>query len=514
MAALVCRDVDVDETKPDVSAEPNPFGDQRETRALPSLSQAPPGNLGGTSSYRRVAIGRVSRQEVAETGSDARELRHTLALVLLFADLSALGLSLLLGRYWSEAGPFAGPLAALVLVGCPLLGLCVLGGYRWGSVAYGNNLFSIAVASLGGALVGLVAHKLVLAAYGTTGIAVVTPRSMAWVLGFTAWAVLTRSIAGRLIRRWEAGWAVIAVGDEADRATVAQTLTRSRLADHLATIDPTATDAAYQLDALIAKRVRCVVLPSARTDIDVALRLALVHARLAGVRVLRLPDLVEELEERVPIGAVDTWWMLDIEQLPAAGSGTYLAMKRALDLLLSVPALILLLPVMALTALAVRLTSAGPAFFTQTRDGLHRTAFTIYKFRTMRVDAEAGGARWASTNDPRVTPIGAFLRKSRLDELPQLWNVIRGDMTLVGPRPERPEFNRMLADRIPWYDLRHITKPGLSGWAQVRYPYGASVEDAIAKLEFDVYYVKHASLGFDLRIIARTAAVVLGLRGR
>ena len=185
-----------------------------------------------------------------------------------------------------------------------------------------------------------------------------------------------------------------------------------------------------------------------------------------------------------------------------------------MDLAACLPALVLLLPSLLLTAIAVRLTSRGPVLFTQVREGLHRSPFLIYKFRTMRVDAEAGGAQWATKGDSRVTSIGAFLRRSRLDELPQLWNIVIGDMSLVGPRPERPEFNGMLAERIPWYDLRHVAQPGVTGWAQVRYPYGASVEDAVNKLEYDAYYVKHASLMFDLRILAATFGVVFGLRGR
>jgi exopolysaccharide biosynthesis polyprenyl glycosylphosphotransferase len=500
---------DQDEAQPQDAAK-------RETLAMPSLQQAPScSDLGsGSSGYRRVAIGRVAQQPATELSTSAGSQRRSLMLFLLVADLAALGLSLSLGQYWTAAGPIAGPIAALLLLACPLFALSVMGAYRWSSVAHVSHLPAIGATALGGALSGLVLHKLVLASEGSTGMAVVTLRSAAWVLAFAAWAMASRALARRFIRARESGWAVVALGDADDLVQIGETLKRARLDDRLETIDLADTNAAHRLDELIAERVHCIVLPVGRPAINVALRLALVHARLAGIRVLSLPDLIEELDERVPIAAVDTWWMLELELLPTAGAGPYLVIKRTIDLLIASTALLALLPVMAATALAVRLTSSGPALFTQTRDGLHRKPFTIYKFRTMRTDAEAGGARWASRDDPRVTPIGAFLRKSRLDELPQLWNVIRGDMTLVGPRPERPEFNSMLADSIPWYDLRHLAKPGLTGWAQVRYPYGASVADAIAKLEFDVYYLKHASPGFDLRVLLRTVSVVLGLRGR
>jgi lipopolysaccharide/colanic/teichoic acid biosynthesis glycosyltransferase len=206
--------------------------------------------------------------------------------------------------------------------------------------------------------------------------------------------------------------------------------------------------------------------------------------------------------------------MLEQGSLNPGRSAFYTGLKRVLDLTAASVGLLVCSPLMLGTALAVKLTSRGPIFFTQLREGRYKQPFRIVKFRTMRTDAEQAGAQWATKNDPRVTPIGAFLRKSRLDELPQFWNVLVGDMSLVGPRPERPEFNQMLVERIPWYDLRHLAKPGLTGWAQVCYPYGASVEDAIAKLEYEVYWMKKASLRFDLRIILRTIAVVVGLRGR
>ena len=161
----------------------------------------------------------------------------------------------------------------------------------------------------------------------------------------------------------------------------------------------------------------------------------------------------------------------------------------------------------------VRLSSKGPIFFKQTRIGLGGRTFQVVKFRTMYTDAEAAGAKWATKNDPRVTRIGMFMRKTRLDEVPQLWNVLRGDMGFVGPRPERPEFVPMLAEHLPFYYLRHLVRPGLTGWAQVRYGYGATMAEAREKLEYDLYYVKHMTLGLDLLIMFETVKTIVLRRG-
>ena len=190
--------------------------------------------------------------------------------------------------------------------------------------------------------------------------------------------------------------------------------------------------------------------------------------------------------------------------------------KRACDIVASVAGLLLSLPLSVVTALLVKLESPGdPVFYHQERVGLNGTAFTIHKFRTMRSDAEARtGPVWsAGDDDPRITRVGHFLRKTRLDEIPQLWNVLRGDMSLIGPRPERPAFVAQLTQQIPYYGQRHVVKPGVTGWAQVRYSYGASVEDALEKMQYDLYYVKHMSLMFDTLIALETVKTVLLRRG-
>ncbi|MFO1051703.1 MAG: TIGR03013 family XrtA/PEP-CTERM system glycosyltransferase [Planctomycetota bacterium] len=187
--------------------------------------------------------------------------------------------------------------------------------------------------------------------------------------------------------------------------------------------------------------------------------------------------------------------------------------KRIIDILISVIGLLLALPICLVTALLIKLDSKGPVFFSQERVGEGGSTFHVHKFRTMRTDAEAAGPQWASKNDSRVTRIGRFLRKSRIDEIPQMLNVLTGKMSFVGPRPERPVFVEELSQKIPYYPLRHTLKPGLTGWAQVNHPYGASVEDAAEKLRYDLYYVKNISPLFDLNIILRTVGVILFGKG-
>jgi sugar transferase (PEP-CTERM system associated) len=191
-----------------------------------------------------------------------------------------------------------------------------------------------------------------------------------------------------------------------------------------------------------------------------------------------------------------------------------LAAKRAFDICLALAGLLIGGPVMLLVALAIRLTSHGPVLYHQERVGLNGATFMVHKFRTMRPDAEAAtGPVWSAAQDSRVTPIGGFLRRTRLDELPQLWNVLRGDMSFVGPRPERPTFVAELTEKIPFYGQRHVVKPGITGWAQVRYTYGASIEDAIEKLQYDLYYIKNLSFALDLVIVLDTIKTVVLRRG-
>lgn len=241
---------------------------------------------------------------------------------------------------------------------------------------------------------------------------------------------------------------------------------------------------------------------------------AVAIARAQGLMVTTPARFLEELFQRTPLDALDDPWLV-LDEALTRRSPLYLGAKRALDVVLASVLLALGSPFFVLIALAVKLSGPGPIFYRQVRAGLHRKPFELLKFRTMRPDAEADtGPVWAAENDPRATRVGRLLRRSRLDELPQLINIIVGHMSLVGPRPERPELEHELAPRLPLYVLRHLAKPGLTGWAQVRLPYGASVEDAFAKLEHDLYYLKRASFVFDLAVLARTVPVILGLQGR
>lgn len=183
-------------------------------------------------------------------------------------------------------------------------------------------------------------------------------------------------------------------------------------------------------------------------------------------------------------------------------------LKRIWELLVALLGLVVLAPLLGLIALLIKMDSSGPVLYRQTRVGLHGYPYVLLKFRSMRSDAEVEGIQWATVGDTRVTKIGAWLRKLRLDELPQLWNVVKGDMSLVGPRPERPHFVQDLRKRIPYYDLRHTVRPGVTGWAQTRFQYAGSIEDSHIKLQYDLYYVKNLSLWLDLRILCRTLGVL------
>jgi sugar transferase (PEP-CTERM system associated) len=189
--------------------------------------------------------------------------------------------------------------------------------------------------------------------------------------------------------------------------------------------------------------------------------------------------------------------------------------KEVLDFLLALIASVPALPIAAVVALIVKLDSRGPIMFKQERVGYKGKTFLMYKFRTMRTDAEAvGGPQWATEDDPRITRAGRWLRKTRLDEIPQLWNVLRGEVSMVGPRAERPHFVAILSEQLNYYAERHVVRPGITGWAQIRYPYGASVEDALQKLQYDLFYIKNCSLGLDLLILFETVKIVLFGRGR
>jgi len=237
----------------------------------------------------------------------------------------------------------------------------------------------------------------------------------------------------------------------------------------------------------------------------------LLRAKLSGVRIEDAATTYERISGKILTDGLAPSWLIFSDGFQAS-RGTRIV-KRALDVTVAAFGLALAAPLMLLTAMAVWLDSTGPILYRQVRVGENDRLFTLLKFRSMRSDAESGRPIWATNNDSRVTRVGRFIRLTRLDELPQLVNVLRGDMSFVGPRPERPYFVQQLAAEIPFYAERHAVKPGVTGWAQVKYRYGSSVEDAMEKLRYDLYYIKHLSIGFDLTIFLDTVKVILCAKG-
>jgi sugar transferase (PEP-CTERM system associated) len=237
----------------------------------------------------------------------------------------------------------------------------------------------------------------------------------------------------------------------------------------------------------------------------------LVRLRMEGIEIEDAQTAMAALSGRVSLSTIQPSWFVFSDGFRR--SEVQFAIKRTIDFIFATVGLVLSMPIMAAVALAIKLDSEGSAIYRQRRVGLGGRSFEVLKFRSMYSNAERDGPQWASSGDSRITRVGAVIRKYRLDELPQFWNVIRGDMSFVGPRPERPEFVEQLREVIPYYDERHTVPPGITGWAQVQYEYGASVEAACRKLEYDLFYLKHMSALFDLRIIYRTVQTVLSGRG-
>ena len=234
----------------------------------------------------------------------------------------------------------------------------------------------------------------------------------------------------------------------------------------------------------------------------------LLKTRLDGVKVTDLADFLERIRGAIPLGSFKASWLIYGEGFRQGPIRTFV--KRSFDIVVSASLLALTSPILILAALLIKLDSPGPVIYRQPRVGRADRVFDVLKLRSMRSDAESDGKpRWAQAGDSRVTRVGRFVRRTRIDELPQLINVLRGEMSFVGPRPERPYFVEKLSESIPFYGLRHSVKPGITGWAQVRYPYTATAEDAASKLEYDLYYVKNHSLFLDIVILFETVRVVI-----
>jgi len=238
----------------------------------------------------------------------------------------------------------------------------------------------------------------------------------------------------------------------------------------------------------------------------------LVSCKLMGVRIVDYPNFYESMTGKIPVEIINPSWLVQ--------SNGFLitpfirAMKRIFDIILSSLVLLITLPFFPIIVIMVKYKSPGPVFYFQQRVGKQGKNFTIYKFRTMGTDAESkGGVAWAKENDPRVTQFGHILRKTRIDELPQLVNVLKGEMSFIGPRPERPQFVEKICEVTPYYMERHAVKPGITGWAQVMYPYGASLGDSVEKLRYDLYYINNLSIFLELLIVFETIKIILFRRG-
>jgi sugar transferase (PEP-CTERM system associated) len=303
---------------------------------------------------------------------------------------------------------------------------------------------------------------------------------------------------------------VLIVGSAANAARIEEAIGSLRPGIFVvAGITPAGAAAELSPQRLRQERVWGVVVTSeARGSVPPA---GLLRSKWAGFRIFSDVEFREQQLRRIDLDHLEPDWMLFADGL--ACSRVEMAARRLGDILVSLLLLMATLPVMALTAALIRLESPGPVLYRQERVGLQGRVFTLLKFRSMQIDAEARGPAWAAQRDPRVTGVGAIIRRLRIDELPQLINVLKGEMGFVGPRPERPHFVDQLAEVIPFYRDRACVKPGITGWAQVNYPYGASIEDARQKLSYDLYYVKHRNLFLDLLILFATVRVILFQEG-
>ena len=275
-------------------------------------------------------------------------------------------------------------------------------------------------------------------------------------------------------------------------------LTREAIASHL-------------MELIHGRRVHRVIVAMAdrRGTLPV---MEMLQLRLNGIQIEEATSWLEKISGRIEVDNLYPSWLIFADGFRFSAS--FMLLRRVLAILASAVLLLLVLPVIPFVILAIKLDSRGPVLYRQRRVGLVGKVFSCYKFRTMRQDAEADtGATWALDDDPRITKVGKFLRTTRLDEIPQLWCVLKGDMSFIGPRPERPEFVEMLAQEIPFYGVRNAVRPGITGWAQVRYKYGNTIEDAKEKLQYDLYYIKNMSLGLDLMITFQTIKIVLLGRG-
>jgi sugar transferase (PEP-CTERM system associated) len=425
--------------------------------------------------------------------------------------------------------PHAVPELPLVFAGATLFALimafmyALLGLYRPAPIPVGATIGRIAIAlGIGGYITCLA-----LRAVGDRGfVEQLIPAAIAY-LGV---GLVVGRVGLSAMRRTASLSRVLIVGTGPEAHTIARELSKAGYAArNVVGLYPTSDDPIQPekgiAGAHVFQRDMSITELVARHDIDeiiVAVREQrgggvpmdqLLECRIKGIPVLDLAGFWEKTRREVPIDSLKGSWLVYGHGFVQGQMRT--ALKRVFDIVSSILLLVLLSPVMIVGMIAIKLDSAGPVLYRQPRIGLGGRTFMCLKFRSMRVDAEKDGvARWATRNDPRITRIGSFLRKTRIDELPQLFSVLKGEMSLVGPRPERPGFVSQLKNDIPFYDIRHSVKPGVTGWAQVRYHYGATLEDARRKHQFDLYYVKNNSLFLDILVLIETVSVVVFREGQ
>ncbi len=315
--------------------------------------------------------------------------------------------------------------------------------------------------------------------------------------------------------------AVVFVGDATSAAIFAEECARVGFDRTILPAAPSPADATPDRPAfpeLLGRieagelQVEAIILRETARDLDPALPQRLVRLHFAGVPTFTLELFHEIAWRKIPLYRINPTWLFQ-GGFSLARDPIFDRLKRVSDIALALVVLLLAAPFLALAAIAVLLDDGGPVFFRQTRVGRHRRLFTLHKLRTMRVAAPGQGSRYTAKGDSRITRVGAFLRASRLDELPQLWNVLKGDMSMIGPRAE---WDVLVADyekQIPCYHFRHLVRPGITGWAQVNYPYGASLDDTLRKLEYDLYYIRHYSFRLDAAIVLKTIHVMLFAKG-
>ena len=340
------------------------------------------------------------------------------------------------------------------------------------------------------------------------GLLILTLGLIGWRLGY-AWLVQLPILVERVY--------VLGTGDRAQR--VVQGLRQNpelgvEIASWTGKLEGAITlesTAAHLMEVCRERKVHRVIvaMPDRRGAIPMP---ELLQLRMEGVKIEEATSWLEKISGRIEVESLYPSWLVFSQGFKRNAS--FIVVRRLVSLSVSLVGLILAAPLFPFIMLAIRLDSRGPIFYSQARVGKGGKVFKVVKFRTMRQDAEVlSGPKWAGDNDPRITRVGRFLRSSRLDEIPQLWCVLKGDMAFVGPRPERPEFVEWLSKEIPFYGVRHMVRPGLTGWAQVKYKYGSTVEDAREKLQYDLYYIKNASIGLDFVIMFLTVKTVLLRRG-